>query len=105
MPYKNPDKQRAYKREWMRMQRAGESGTPGGTLPLPFRLQTAQDVVRLLEEQIAAIREEQQAGTLEKARAIGYLAGIALKAVEVAGLEERVAALETVLKQRKEAAS
>jgi hypothetical protein len=38
------------------MQRATESGTPGGTsLPFSFRLQTAQDVISLLGEQIEAI--------------------------------------------------
>ena len=40
--------QRAYKREWARMERAGVCGTPGGTLLLPFRLQTARDVLALL---------------------------------------------------------
>jgi len=76
MPYANSDRQRAYKREWARMQRAGESGTPGGTLPLPFRLQTARDVLALLEEQVGSVRSEGEAGTLEKARTIGYLAGL-----------------------------
>ncbi len=102
MPYKDPEKRQAYQREYKRMQRAGSRQTPGQTLvPLPFRLKTAQDVLALLEEQVNAVREEPEAGTLEKARAVGYLAGIALKAVEVADLSGRVEALEQVLRRRK----
>jgi hypothetical protein len=101
MAYKDPNQQRAYKREWARMRRAGERGTPGGTqLPLEFRLRTAQDILALLEEQVKAVRGDSEAGTLEKARTIGYLAGIALKAVETADLAARLEALEAVLKGR-----
>ena len=100
MPYKNPETQRAYKREWARMDRAGECGTPGGTLPLPFRLRTARDVLGLLEEQIGLVRNETEAGTLEKARTMGYLAGVALKAVEVVDVVGLVEALEAILKAR-----
>jgi hypothetical protein len=104
MSYKDPEKQRDYQREYKRMQRAGSSQTPGQTLvPLPFRLKTAQDVLALIEEQVNAVREEPEAGTLEKARTVGYLAGIALKAVEVADLSGRVEALEQVLRKRKAA--
>ena len=104
MPYKDPEKRQAYQREYKRMRRAGSSQTPSQTLvPLPFRLKTAQDVLALIEEQVNVVRDEPEAGTLEKARTIGYLAGIALKAVEVADLSSRVEALEQVLKRRKAA--
>lgn len=102
MPYANPDKQRAYKREWARMQRAGESGTPCGTpVPLLFRLRTVQDVLQILEEQVQAVRDDKEVGTLERARTIGYLAGVCLKAIEAGDLATRVEALEAVLKGRK----
>jgi hypothetical protein len=101
MPYSDPERQKSYKREWARMERAGENGTPGGTLlPATFRLQTAQDVIDLLQEQVAAVRGDAEAGTLEKARTIGYLAGIALKAIDVGSLAARLEALESVLKAR-----
>jgi hypothetical protein len=101
MPYSDPERQRSYKREWARMERAGESGTPCGTpVPLPFRLQTATDVLGLLEEQVQAVRATKEAGALEKARAIGYLAGVALKAIEAGNLAARIEMLEAVLKQR-----
>lgn len=102
MPYSDPDRAREYQREYRRTRRRGdESTTPGTTqLPLPFRLQTATDVIDLVQEQVAAVRAEQEAGTLEKARTIGYLAGIALKAIEAGNLTARLEALELVLKQR-----
>lgn len=86
------------------MRRAGdECTTPSTTrLPAEFRLQKASDVMALLDEQIAAVREETEASTLEKARCVGYLAGIALKAIDAGDVAARVEALEAVLKRRKQ---
>lgn len=101
MPYKDPEKMRAYQREYKRLQRAGSRLTPGQTLvPLEFKLQTAQDVIDLLAEQIAAVKQDKKAGTLEKARTVGYLLTIALKAIETANLEARIEAMERVLAER-----
>jgi hypothetical protein len=107
MPYKDPEKTRAYHREYKRIRRSGESITPGQTLiPLPFRMKTAQDILALLADQVQAVRDapKEEAGTLEKARCIGYLCGIALKAVEVSDLDARLAAMEQVLKTRRSTA-
>ena len=103
MPFADPNKARDYQREYRRTRRAGDSCTTPGTtpLPLPFRLKKAADVLQLLEEQVEAVRTETEAGTLEKARTIGYLAGVALKAIEAGNLAARIEMLETVLKQRK----
>ena len=60
----------------------------------------AQDVIDLLSDQIEAVRLEDTAGTLERARTIGFLAGIALKAIEAGNLAARLEALESVLKAR-----
>jgi hypothetical protein len=70
--------------------------------PQPRRLQTAQDVVDLLEEQVEALRAAPWVGTVPKARAIGYLAGLARKAIETGTLAERLAALDAILRQREE---
>jgi hypothetical protein len=103
MPFTDPNKARDYQREYRRTRRAGDACTTPSTtpLPLPFRLKTATDVVQLLQEQVEAVRVESEAGTLEKARTIGYLAGIALKAIEAGNLAARLEMLEAVLKQRK----
>jgi hypothetical protein len=102
MPFSDPDQARDYQREYRRTRRTGDGCTTPGTTPLPllFRLKTAADVLQLLEEQVEAVRAEQEAGTLEKARVVGYLAGVALKAIETGNLAARIEMLEAVLKQR-----
>jgi len=100
VPYRDPDKQRLYKREWKRLQSVG-GGTPGGTvIPFPFRIRNAQDILSLLAKHVEAVENAEEAGPLEKARTVGYLAGIALKAVEVTDLGARLAKLEQVLAKR-----
>jgi hypothetical protein len=103
MAYADPEKRRAYQRDYQRLRRGGVCQTPGQTrIPSEFRIKTARDVLNLLAEQIQAVRDDVKSGTLEKARCIGYLGGIALKAVEISDLSDRVEAVEKVLKQRKE---
>jgi hypothetical protein len=63
-------------------------------------LRTPAAVLRLLEALAAAVRADPLAGAAEKARAAGYLAGLALKAIEANNLAARVEMLEAVLKQR-----
>jgi hypothetical protein len=63
-------------------------------LPTPRRLESAQDVLALLQDQVEAIRAEATTGTVEKARAIGYLVGVAFKALELGTLMARVDKLE-----------
>ena len=102
MPYTNADKGREYQREYRRLRRAGDRCTTPvhPAVSADFRLKTAVDVLALLEEQVGAVRAEQDAGTLEKARTVGYLAAIALKAIETGNLAARLEMLETVLKAR-----
>lgn len=103
MAYADPAKQRDYQREYKRLKRAGDCQTPGQTqLPPEFRLRTAQDVLELLGEQIQAVRQDGQVTTTERARTVGYLCGIALRAVETADMAERIEAIERALKQRKD---
>jgi hypothetical protein len=102
MPYRDSEKRTAYQREYKRLKRAGDCQTPSQTLiPMPLRLKTAHDVLALLAEQVQAVREESEAGTLEKARTIGYLAGVALKAIEAGDVAARLEAVEAVLKARR----
>ncbi len=70
-------------------------------MPASFRLQTAADVLALLEEQVSAVRDDHEAGTLEKARCVGYLAGISLRAIEAGELAARLEAVEAALTARK----
>jgi hypothetical protein len=102
MSFADPQRARDYQREYRRLRRSGDGCTTPGTSPLPaeFRLRTAADVLTLLQEQVEAVRADTEAGALEKARAVGYLAGIALRAIEAGNLAARIEMLEAVLKQR-----
>jgi hypothetical protein len=74
----------------------------GSEKPPPRRLQTAQDVIDLLQEQVEFLRADPWADAVQKARAIGYLAGIARKAMETGTLAARLELLDSILRQRKE---
>lgn len=101
MPYADPGRRRDYQRERARFRRAGRADTPARVeLPAPLRVQTARDVLDLLAEQINLLRADLSLGTVERARCLGGLAGVALRAVETADLEARLAALEAVLAVR-----
>src|SRR5262249_6019674 len=71
----------------------------GWILP-PFRLKTVADVLALLEEQVRVLQADEEAGPLQKARTAGYLAGVALRAIETGNLAARIEMLERVLKLR-----
>src|SRR4051794_37297122 len=104
MPYKDPEAARAYQRDRKRIERSGGRTTHVQPVPLPFRLKTAADVVALIEEQVGAVRAERLATTLEKARTIGFLAGVALRAIETGDLAARMEIIEAEMKQRRRSA-
>lgn len=102
MPYRDPERQREYQREYGRLRRTGDAQTPNQTLvPVAFRLKKAADVLALIEEQVGAVRGDDTLTTVERARTVGYLASIALRAIEAGDLAARVEAVEAVLKARK----
>ena len=100
MPYADPDKSRTYHRDYQRRLRSGLTACQTLNLAGPARIQTAQDVLDLMEYTINDVREA-DADALVRARCIGYLAAITLKAVETANLEARVEAVEETLKTRR----
>ena len=56
------------------------------------QLGTVADVVRLLESSVRDVLQLEN--SVSRARCIGYLAGVAVKALEVSSLEERIQRLE-----------
>jgi hypothetical protein len=60
-------------------------------------------VLAVLAEQINAVRADALADPTEKARTLGFLAGVALRAMEAKDLDARLEAVERVLKLRREA--
>lgn len=103
MPYADPNRARAYFREYRRTRRGGDAcSTPvHPTVSVEFRLETAGDVIALIENQVQAVLDDTDASSLEKARCIGYLASVSLKAIECGNLAARLEAMEAVLKARK----
>ena len=103
MPYIDPDRARNYQREYRRTRRGGDSCTTPCTtlLPLEFRLRTASDVLDLLEEQVDAVVKDTDSSALEKARCIGFLCGVTLRAIEAGDVAARLEDVEAVLKARK----
>jgi hypothetical protein len=79
----------------------GEVPPAAGRHPPPA-LRTAANILDLLEEMTAAVWADPFARPAEKARVVGYLAGVALKAMEANNLAARVEMLEAVLKRRPE---
>lgn len=101
MPFKDPEARREYQRERARLRRAGRADAPTTvSIPAPIRVQTARDVLELIAEQVNILRADLSLGSVERARCLGGLAGVALRAVETADLEARLIALESVLQQR-----
>jgi hypothetical protein len=70
----------------------------------PVRLDGAADVLALVGLAVEEARRDARATPLERARTLGMLAGVALKAIEARDLEARVEALERTLKGRAEQA-
>lgn len=98
MPYTDPEKARQYNTDYQRGRRAGTPGKAAVDLPASVRIKTAEDVRMLLETTINEVREA-EVDVLVKARCIGYLAGITMKAIETANLEARLTDVEAALKK------
>jgi hypothetical protein len=98
VPFKDDVKQKQYQREWQRQKRAAEVKPSQGRTLNPEDVKTAQGIRNLLSEVLADV-QQWDGDTLQRARCIGYIAAIALKAVETADLEYRLTSLEEVLKK------
>ncbi len=104
MPFKDRERVRSYNRDYARLRRVGGLGsqTPCQTpIPADFRLKTAADVLALVAEQVGRVRSDGNLPTTERARTIGFLAGVALRAIEAGDLAARLEAVEGALKARR----
>jgi hypothetical protein len=99
MPYRDPEDRRRYDRERKRRLRAARSSGAVAVSP-EVRLRVGEDVEALLVEAVHHVRSDPRAKGTEKARVLGYLASVALRLIEVHGLEERLGALEQLLELR-----
>ncbi len=111
MPYKDKKTQKQYQRDYQRHLRAGgrysatsdsqsENKTHKTLFSSCYRISKAQDLLHVLEDAINTVHADELSTPLQKARALGYLVGVGIRVIETATLENRVEALERVLKTR-----
>lgn len=101
MGYKDPTKQREYQRNWQRSRRAGETGKfKVLRVSSPEEIRTAHALLALLADLIREVLESKQGDVFIRARTVGYLISIGLRAVEVADLESRVGQLENSIMEK-----
>ena len=74
---------------------------PPAAAPVP--LDQPADVLAVLAEQVNAVRADTAGDPNERARTLGFLAGLALRAMDGRDLAARLEAVERVLKLRKDA--
>ena len=73
---------------------------PAGAPPLDH----PADVLALLAEQVNEVRADVLADPTERARTLGFLASLALRAMEARDITARLEAVERVLKMRQQSA-
>jgi len=91
MPFKDPEKQREYQRNWQRDRRAGVPSR--GVQSSTQDIQTAQGMLDVLANILSQLMEA-EADLFMKARTVAYVVSIGLKACETAELERRLQVLE-----------
>src|SRR5947209_15280847 len=70
---------------------------------IPVALDHPQDVLELLSEQVNELRADASVDPADRARTVGLLSGLALRAMDARDLTARVEAVERVLKLRRDA--
>ncbi len=101
MPFKDAERQRRAVRDSQRRARLAKTGHPARetkapVLPAlkPLRFRTAKDILTALDAQVAAVSTDNHLSTIERARGVAMLAGVALRAFEIHDLAERLDRLE-----------
>jgi len=95
MPYKDPERQKEYQRQWQRERRAGKAvGFKVLRISSPSEIKTAHALLSILAGLIKEVLEAKEGDVFMRSRTAGYLISIGLKAVEVADLESRITNLE-----------
>src|SRR3954462_12350568 len=69
----------------------------------PIPLDSPADVLALIAEQVNVVRSDAVADPTERARTLGFLASLALRAMESRDITARLEAVERVLKLREKA--
>lgn len=97
MPYRDPEKQKAYQREWQRARKAGEPMKPLARTLNQAEIKSAQGMLNILADILAQLVAD-KGDLYMKARTIAYVASVGLRAVETAELERRLTELENKIR-------
>ncbi|MGZ4852091.1 MAG: hypothetical protein ACXV3D_02740 [Halobacteriota archaeon] len=107
MPIKDDSRRREYQRNYARLRRAGLTGSqskkrsqsvkPALIEDDTLRLETVKDYMDVINRVIMDVRDDADSSRIQKARTVGYLVNIALKALELGSIEERVEQLEATI--------
>ena len=105
MPYKSPERRRAYNTVYQRTLRSGRqtASQPAcqSAALAAVRITTARELREVLVTYVNAVGADAGISMAVKARTVGMLAGPLLRAIEAEGLTARVEALERVLASRR----
>jgi hypothetical protein len=94
MPYKNPDKNRSYQREYQRKRRAANNLKVGITGPRRQTLMTIEDLRVVFERITNEILDSEDLDLGIKGRVLGQLLRVGIDLIEGGSLEQRVSELE-----------
>src|SRR5438128_1412507 len=97
MPYKEPEKRRAYDRARKRAKRAGGGLASPIRLSSELRIRVVEDATSLLEEAVELIRSDPRARDLDRGRGLLSACAVALNVVEARDLVVRLEEIEKVL--------
>jgi hypothetical protein len=94
VPYKDPERRRAYDRERKRAERAGVFPLSPTRVPEEFRVKFVKDVTVLLQEAVRLIQNDEQARGIERGRALLSACAVALRMIEARDVAGRLEAVE-----------
>jgi len=97
MPYKDPNKQREFQRNWQRKRRGSVGTSHNGepTIKLEWRLSTADDLKSVLETIVSELMCDTESDLCVRGRVIASLLTVGVRLLEVGSIEERLERLET----------
>lgn len=92
MPYRDKERQKTYQREWQRQRRATIPSKVQSSTSIDTK--TAAGILSILSALLDELMEA-RIDLLQKARVVAYVSATALRGIELAELEERIASLES----------
>jgi hypothetical protein len=94
MPYKDPNKQREYNREYQRKRRSKDGYSSKIGVTAEWKLSTADDLKSVLETIVSELMCDNESDLCVRGRVIASLLTVGVRLLEVGSIEERLEKLE-----------